>query len=198
MTHLCRLWLQTNLYCTESGSKLIFTAQTQAPNKSLQRRIWLQTNLYCADSGSKLISTAQNLSPNKSLLRRLGLQWISTTQTRTPNEYLLRRLGLQTKLYCTDSGSKQISTAQIRAPNKSLLHRLGLQTNLYCTDSGSKQIVSGYVCNHVPWVGNETLRPLGVAMGNAFSVTRVWRYICKNTTCWPATAHDVTAGTTTI
>ncbi len=26
----------------------------------------------------------------------------------------------------------------------------------------------------VPWVGNETLRPLGVAMGNAVSVTRVW------------------------
>ncbi len=35
-------------------------------------------------------------------------------------------------------------------------------------------------------------------MGNAFSVTRVWRYICKNTTCWPATAHDVTTGATTI
>ncbi len=46
----------------------------------------------------------------------------------------------------------------------------------------------------VPRVGNETLRPLGVATGNASSVTRVWRYICKNTTCWPATAHDVTTG----
>ncbi len=50
----------------------------------------------------------------------------------------------------------------------------------------------------VPRVGNETLRPLGVAMGNNLSVTPVWRYICKNTTCWPATAHDVTAGATTI
>ncbi len=46
----------------------------------------------------------------------------------------------------------------------------------------------------VPRMGNETLRPLGVATGNALSVTRVWRYICKNTTCWPATAHDVTSG----
>ncbi len=46
----------------------------------------------------------------------------------------------------------------------------------------------------VPRMGNETLRPLGVAMGNALSVTRVWRYICKNNTCWPATAHDVTTG----
>ncbi len=30
--------------------------------------------------------------------------------------------------------------------------------------------------------------------GERLSVTRVWRYICKNTTCWPATAHDVTTG----
>ncbi len=50
----------------------------------------------------------------------------------------------------------------------------------------------------VPRVGNETLRPLGVATGNAFSVTRVWRYICKNTIRWPATAHDVTTGATRI
>ncbi len=36
------------------------------------------------------------------------------------------------------------------------------------------QNVSGYVCNHGSLrVGNETLRPLGVAMGNAVSVTRV-------------------------
>ncbi len=50
----------------------------------------------------------------------------------------------------------------------------------------------------VPRVGNETLRPLGVATGNASSVTRVWRYICKNTMRWPATAHDVTTGATII
>ncbi len=42
------------------------------------------------------------------------------------------------------------------------------------------------------------LRPLGVATGNASSVTRVWRYICKNTIRWPATAHDVTTGATII
>ncbi len=36
------------------------------------------------------------------------------------------------------------------------------------------QNVSGYVCNHGSLrVGNETLRPLGVAMGNVVSVTRV-------------------------
>ncbi len=34
--------------------------------------------------------------------------------------------------------------------------------------------VSGYVCNHGSLrVGNETLRPLGVAMGDVVSVTRV-------------------------
>ncbi len=34
--------------------------------------------------------------------------------------------------------------------------------------------VSGYVCNHGSLrVGNETLRPLGVAVGDAVSVTRV-------------------------
>ncbi len=47
----------------------------------------------------------------------------------------------------------------------------------------------------VPRVGNETLRPLGVATGNAHSVTRSEdTYEKKNTTCWPATAHDVTTG----
>ncbi len=46
----------------------------------------------------------------------------------------------------------------------------------------------------VPRVGNETLRPLGVATGNALSVTRSEDTYEKNTTCWPATAHDVTTG----
>ncbi len=38
----------------------------------------------------------------------------------------------------------------------------------------------------VPRVGNETLRPLGVATGNALSVTRSEDTYEKNTTCWPA------------
>ncbi len=45
----------------------------------------------------------------------------------------------------------------------------------------------------VPRVGNETLRPLGVATGNALSVTRS-EDTYEKTTCWPATAHDVTTG----
>ncbi len=49
-----------------------------------------------------------------------------------------------------------------------------------------------------PFMGNETLRPLGATMGNASSVTRAWRNIWKNTIRWPATAHDVTTGATTI
>ncbi len=42
-------------------------------------------------------------------------------------------------------------------------------------------------------MGTRTASPRG-RYGNALSVTRVWRYICKNTTCWPATTHDVTTG----
>ncbi len=38
------------------------------------------------------------------------------------------------------------------------------------------------------------LHPLGVATGNALSVTRSEDTYEKNTTCWPATAHDVTTG----
>ncbi len=105
MPLLRRIWLQMNLYCADSGSKWISTAQTLAPNESLLpllRRLWLQMNLYCADSGSKLISTAQTLAPNESLLRRL---W------------------LQTNLYCADSGSKRIFTVQTLATNESLLCR---------------------------------------------------------------------------
>ncbi len=64
-------------------------------------------------------------------------------------------------------------------------------------------LVSFYVASimfmlQVPLHGNFELRPLGVATGNAFSVTRVWRYICKNTIRWPATTHDVTTGATII
>ncbi len=142
-----------NLYCANSGSKRISTAQILAPNKSLLRRLGgLQTNLYCADSGSKWTSTAQTRAPNEPLLRRLGLQtnlycadsgskWTSTAQTRAPNEPLLRRLGLQTNLYCANSGYKQISTAQTLATNESLLRRLRLQTNLYCADWAPNDVI---------------------------------------------------------
>ncbi len=54
--------------------------------------------------------------------------------------------------------------------------------------------VSGYVCNYgSPNGERDTASPRG-RYGERLSVTRVWRYICKNTTCWPATAHDVTTG----
>ncbi len=37
-TLLHRLWLQTNLYCADSGSKQISTAQTRAPNDVIYSR----------------------------------------------------------------------------------------------------------------------------------------------------------------
>ncbi len=75
------------------------------------------------------------------------------------------------------------------------LHTCSLFHCLSCGRGWTSQVT--YV-TMVPRVGNETLRPLGVATGNASSVTRVWRYICKHTIRWPATAHDVTTGATII
>ncbi len=54
--------------------------------------------------------------------------------------------------------------------------------------------VSGYVCNHgSPSGERDTASPRG-RYGERPQRDPVWRYICKNTTCWPATAHDVTTG----
>ncbi len=64
-------------------------------------------------------------------------------------------------------------------------------TFLQCYNKITSQVT--YV-TMVPRVGNETLRPLGVATGERPQRDSVWRYIWKNTTCWPATAHDVTTG----
>ncbi len=50
------------------------------------------------------------------------------------------------------------------------------------------------IVNHLfPFMGTRTASPRG-RYGERLSVTRVWRYIFKNTTCWPARAHDVTTG----
>ncbi len=51
------------------------------------------------------------------------------------------------------------------------------------------QNVSGYTCNHGSLrIGNETLRPLEVTYGNAFSVTGVWSMK------WKRTMHLTLAG----
>ncbi len=42
-------------------------------------------------------------------------------------------------------------------------------------------------------MGTRTASPRG-RYGERPQRDSVWRYICKNTTCWPATAHDVTTG----
>ncbi len=71
------------------------------------------------------------------------------------------------------------------------------QNNLYIRNAaGSRwnEIVSGYVCNHgSPSGERDTASPRG-RYGERPQRDSVWRYICKNTTCWPATAHDVTTG----
>ncbi len=59
---------------------------------------------------------------------------------------------------------------------------------------GRRKIVSGYVCNHgSPSGERDTASPRG-RYGERPQRDSVWRYIWKNTTCWPATAHDVTTG----
>ncbi len=44
-----------------------------------------------------------------------------------------------------------------------------------------------------PFMGTRTASPRG-RYGERPQRDSVWKYICKNTTCWPATAHDVTTG----
>ncbi len=44
-----------------------------------------------------------------------------------------------------------------------------------------------------PFMGTRTASPRG-RYGERPQHDSVWRYIWKNTTCWPATAHDVTTG----
>ncbi len=50
----------------------------------------------------------------------------------------------------------------------------------------------------VPRVGNETLRPLGFTMGECRQRDSCMKHTYKNTTCWTATAYDVTTGATTV
>ncbi len=57
-----------------------------------------------------------------------------------------------------------------------------------------KKIVSGYVCNHGSPSGERDTASPGGRYGERPQRDSVWRYIWKNTTCWPATAHDVTTG----
>ncbi len=96
VTLLRRLGIQTNLYCADSGSKRISTAQTRAP----PRDTTAQTRAPPRDT------TAQTRAPPRDTTAQTRAPPRDTTaQTRAPNESLLRRLGLQTNLYCADSGS---------------------------------------------------------------------------------------------
>ncbi len=74
----------------------------------------------------------------------------------------------------------------------SLILLLGRMTPL--TQESREENVSGYVCNHgSPSGERDTASPRG-RYGERPQRDSVWRYIWKNTTCWPATAHDVTTG----
>ncbi len=71
---------------------------------------------------------------------------------------------------------------------------LMLTGNKFHSFGPATENVSGYVCNHgSPSGERDTASPRG-RYGERPQRDSVWRYICKNTTCWPATAHDVTTG----
>ncbi len=52
---------------------------------------------------------------------------------------------------------------------------------------------SSFLLKEFPFMGTRTASPRG-RYGERPQRDSVWRYIWKNTTCWPATAHDVTTG----
>ncbi len=65
--------------------------------------------------------------------------------------------------------------------------------HLYC---GTPVVTSWAVAGQqvvFPFMGTRTASPRG-RYGERPQRDSVWRYIWKNTTCWPATAHDVTTG----
>ncbi len=58
--------------------------------------------------------------------------------------------------------------------------------------------VSGYVCNHGSLSGErDTASPRG-RYGERRQHDPCLKHTYKNTTCWPATAYDVTTGATTV
>ncbi len=58
--------------------------------------------------------------------------------------------------------------------------------------------LSGYVCNHgSPSGERDTASPRG-RYGERRQRDPCLKHTYKNTTCWPATAYDVTTGATTV
>ncbi len=79
--------------------------------------------------------------------------------------------------------------------------------NLAVQSTGKKQLdfqflisykVSGYVCNHgSPSGEQDTVSPRG-RYGESRQCDSCLKHTYKNTTCWPATAYDVTTSTTKV
>ncbi len=59
--------------------------------------------------------------------------------------------------------------------------------------SSEKRTLDHWATVQFPFMGTRTASPRG-RYGERPQRDSVWRYICKNTTCWPVTAHDVTTG----
>ncbi len=110
------------------------------------------------------------------------------------NSHRIRNLSKTTSSGRSNSIYAQLSPPcrHVHATSIDLLIQLWLDS--VCNRHLPKANVSGYVCNHgSPSGERDTASPRG-RYGERPQRDSVWRYICKNTTCWPATAHDVTTG----
>ncbi len=113
-----------------------------------------------------------------------GLQSLNLMQNQTRKGLYVCKYAIHAwcSLLCVD----YICT--LRLLKYDVLKLRPVHTNIY------KDNVSGYVCNHgSPSGERDTASPRG-RYGERPQRDSVWRYIWKNTTCWPATAHDVTTG----
>ncbi len=96
-----------------------------------------------------------------------------------------RRGGVKQITKCTFTPHMQRSLliiAQMISPLKEIWKRL----SMLVVDNNTHYFL-------FPFMGTRTASPRG-RYGERPQRDSVWRYIWKNTTCWPATAHDVTTG----
>ncbi len=76
---------------------------------------------------------------------------------------------------------------------KSLWIKASAKCKCKCKVLEKRESIVSVTSSSFPSMGTRTASPRG-RYGERLSVTRVCRYIFNNTTCWPATAHDVTTG----
>ncbi len=72
-------------------------------------------------------------------------------------------------------------------------HKAQIISDWFLEHENEFTLPNGLHGHQFPFMGTRTASPRG-RYGERPQRDSVWRYIWKNTTCWPATAHDVTTG----